>query len=362
MNTRHDNLFSWSEDTLERVTQCPVCRNSERLLLHNGLTDRLFGTPGIWTLYRCVTCSSAYMDPRPTLSSISVAYSSYHTHKAPDDSIPPTGHIKKLKLLLKNSYLNNTYGTRFRPSHQILGWIALLLPQKRHLDEQMRHLPQNLNNGTLLDIGCGNGDFLRNAHQLGWNTYGIDPDPKAVDVAKNTGGIVREGGLPNTDLPSEHFDIVTMSHVIEHLHDPAAAMKEAFRLVKPGGQIWLATPNLESSGHALFGPHWRGLEPPRHLVLFTRSSLTLLLESAGFSSIQYKPCVPTATWFYQSSFCISQGGNPNNNDEKRIMPLRLRWAAKLANLRAMTISSNCEVLMVMAQRGADPMPIKHCRD
>jgi SAM-dependent methyltransferase len=84
--------------------------------------------------------------------------------------------------------------------------------------------------------------------------------------------------------PADSFDAVTLSHVIEHLHDPVESLAACLRLLKPGGQIWVATPNVEGLGHRRFGRDWFGLDPPRHLVIFTRRALDRALRSAGFES------------------------------------------------------------------------------
>ncbi len=78
----------------------------------------------------------------------------------------------------------------------------------------------------VLDVGCGNGEFLKRAKGLGWEVYGLDFDPKAVTAAQASGIHATVGDLESARYPSEHFDAVTMSHVIEHLHDPVEALRE----------------------------------------------------------------------------------------------------------------------------------------
>jgi SAM-dependent methyltransferase len=142
---------------------------------------------------------------------------------------------------------------------------------------------------------------------------------------------------------------VTLSHVIEHVHDPLAALREAFRVLKPGGHIWLATPNIGSLGHARFGADWRGLEPPRHLVLFNNNSLQKALDDAGFIDIEHKVCPAQAAWFYQSSLRISRCQDPYDSSASSL-PLTLRLAARIADLRAAANTSCCETIVMMAKR------------
>ncbi len=142
--------------------------------------------------------------------------------------------------------------------------------------------------GRLLDIGCGNGSFLDLAKNAGWEVEGVDPDPVSVDLAIKRGLNVRPGGIEAfADMP-ESFDVITMSHVIEHVHDPYTTLQWAYHLLKPGGFLWLSTPNIRSFGHEYYGYNWRGLEPPRHLVLFNWDAMHHLLEEIGFKPIQNK--------------------------------------------------------------------------
>lgn len=99
---------------------------------------------------------------------------------------------------------------------------------------------------------------------------------------------VSVGGIDALDAVNERYDVITLSHVIEHVGDPNDALLRLQGALKPGGRLWLETPNLGSLGYRLFGRNWRGLEPPRHLVLFNPRSLRESLARAGFCDVHQR--------------------------------------------------------------------------
>jgi SAM-dependent methyltransferase len=199
------------------------------------------------------------------------------------------------------------------------------------------------------DIGCGNGEFLRKAQELGWEAWGTDADEKALEIAKQTGAKVVHGNLPDTGLTSEFFDFVTMSHVIEHVHEPFAALTEVFRVLKPGGTLWLATPNLNSLGQKRFRSDWLPLDTPRHLALFTPSSIGMLLAKSGFTNIRYNPCAPHAVSIYQSSMRISRNQNPYDPNGD-IPNLKMRLIAMADDVKSLLNHGVNEFIITTASR------------
>jgi SAM-dependent methyltransferase len=92
------------------------------------------------------------------------------------------------------------------------------------------------------------------------------------------------GTLPHFDLEPESFDVITMWHSLEHVHEPAPLLREARRLLAPGGKIVIAVPNIDSLAFRWFGQDWFGLELPRHLTHFTPTSLLQMLQRCGFAT------------------------------------------------------------------------------
>lgn len=150
--------------------------------------------------------------------------------------------------------------------------------------------------GALLDVGCADGLFLSLAVSRGWDTTGIDISQELASQASNNFGIkVHCGTLFSANFESESFDVVTLIHNLEHSPDPRSIVAEVNRILKPGGYIYIAVPNLDERTRrvisALLLPQntrhrllkiASGICPPDHLCTFSTSSLNRLLEETGF--------------------------------------------------------------------------------
>jgi SAM-dependent methyltransferase len=223
------------------------------------------------------------------------------------------------------------------------------MPQKKQrIDNRFRHIPR-ITGGqkTLLDLGCGDGGFLSRAQDCGWDVTGIDIDAKAVHNAIQNGVNAIEGGIEIYEGQKNIFDAITLSHVIEHVCNPVELLKSCHTLLKPGGQLWLQTPNIDSFGHKLFHKNWRGLESPRHLVLFNRKSLTLALRKAGFSKIRNISYSDATIFMYKASFAMRQGESPYSSIKT---PNAILLRAKMAGILNKLLSSRQEFLTVVATK------------
>jgi len=310
INNSEKLSHTWPKNGTERVEICPVCSSKERSKVYDSLTDKVFFcAPGEWELYRCKSCGSGYLDPRPTPETISIAYSNYFTHQY--DDISGMGYFRRLLFSLANGYRNKKYGTKLKPSNALGYWLALLLPsQQAILDASMRHLPHPKTGQRLLDVGCGSGKFLMRAKEAGWDVTGVDPDPKAVDAARMRGLDVYRGNIDVVSEMQESFDRITLSHVIEHVHDPIKMLQSCNNLLKPGGWLWIDTPNFISLGFNEYGRNWLHLDPPRHLVLFTPNALKKALEATGFSNIEDEQWRPIYLEAAIASEKIAHGKDP----------------------------------------------------
>lgn len=342
---------AWPEEELEHLGKCPVCSSRERDRLYADLTDTVFRcAPGKWTLWKCRRCGCGYLDPRPDERSIWMAYANYFTHE-PVVGKTWTGlrrFLHALRVVATNDYLNNRYGHDLRPVLPIGRWIGRLNPHHGWpADFSIRHLPAPAAAGEkLLDVGCGNGGFLAVADRLGYDAVGLEPDEAAVNAAKSKGGNVIQGSLPSPALRHGSFAQVTMSHVLEHLRDPLAALREIHALLRPGGRVWLTTPNIDSTLSQAFRRHWRGLEPPRHLVLFTPNALKKTLQTVGFADAEILPPGP-ADWFALVSFGLMTGHEPQR---VRDLPSEWRDVARRADKAALKDVTQGETITMVGYK------------
>lgn len=339
---------SWPDEDLERLGRCPVCATEERRLLFADLWDNAFRVaPGLWTLWRCEGCESGYLDPRPTPASIGRAYGRYYTHEQPWVSPPPASTLQKLRAALANGYRNRRYGTARQPALAAGHVLARLFPPlARPSDLAFRFLERRPRDGPrprLLDIGCGAGAFLATAAEAGWDASGLDFDSKAVEGARGRGLDVRLGGLETVADRRDRYDAITLSHVIEHLHDPVAALATICSILKPGGRLVIETPNIDAIGRSLYGPNWRGLEPPRHLVIFNRRGLARTLARSGFEAIRFKRDKPELRGLGLQSARMAAGLDPETPAPGIKEPPRWqRLRSALSRSRAEFLIVTCE--------------------
>lgn len=319
-------IKEWPAEDLERVSICPVCGSADRKLLHVDLTDRVFCiADGKWSLYRCSSCDSGYLDPRPVSASLARAYAGYYTHDAEDRPlVRRKGYLRSFLHDLVNGYQNHRYRVKRSPVRKSGRWLLRLMPSLRAgADAECRHLPRlPPGGGRLLDIGCGNGGFLALAKQAGWEVEGIDFDPVAAETARGRGLDVRCGDYELLDEKLERYDVITLCHVIEHVQDPRHLLQRIYASLKPGGLLWLDTPNLRSLGALRFGPAWRDLDPPRHLVLFNPKSLRQCLRQAGFYSLRQHWRGMAVFDVFSASEAIERGGAALGASHQGKPPLR----------------------------------------
>jgi len=139
------------------------------------------------------------------------------------------------------------------------------------------------NNGKILDIGCADGDFLKEAQKQGFEPAGIEITECFAARARERGINILCNDVLQADLPGETFDIITMWDTIEHLYQPLETVQKAYVLLKNGGVLFIFTPNIEGMSAFLFGKDWQNIHPEGHLLLFSPKTLEALVEKTGLT-------------------------------------------------------------------------------
>ena len=295
---------------------CAVCYlcGARGEILYERLEDRLFGVAGSWNSMRCPNpdCSLVWLDPMPLEEDIGKLYLTYLTHTT--GSVFPQTHFPSFRQKLGNALLATAFGYAFHQQPYWLSLLGKLALRSRLLRERAGSSVSWLQASwgkRLMDVGCGNGEFLARMRSLGWDGVGVEPDPQAAQIGREKYGLsIHSGTLEQAALASESFDVVTMAHVIEHLRNPISTLETAKRILRSGGRIIIHTPNLASLGHRWFRAHWRGLEPPRHLFLFSPQALQKIAETAGFKVLELKTLFMNSIW--QLSCASKNGCNPRS--------------------------------------------------
>lgn len=160
-----------------------------------------------------------------------------------------------------------------------------VLTFERHLKPlEKLHAPP----GRLLDVGAYTGVFVEIAAKHGWEATGVEPSHWAVEQARAQGLNMIEGTLATSGLAEASIDVVTMWDVIEHLTDPLAEVRQAYRLLKPGGLLVVHTMDIDSLFARLLGGRWPWLME-MHVYYFSRRTLAALLAKAGLRVIRVEP-------------------------------------------------------------------------
>jgi 2-polyprenyl-3-methyl-5-hydroxy-6-metoxy-1,4-benzoquinol methylase len=221
------------------------------------------------TLVRCLVCGLVYLNPRPRQDVIGEFYTSdYYAHSN------MRSRQRRLRAKLRNRFLDGLGGYGASPDKKMIGWLA-----PRGLVDVI--IPGN-SRGKLLDVGCGDGERAYWYQERGFQAYGVETSERAVTSARELGVSVTLGTLSASHYPDAFFNVVVMAHVLEHTHSPREYLDESFRILKPGGILAVAVPNIASHSARIFKANWSFLMLPLHLYHFTPNSLSVYLQRSGF--------------------------------------------------------------------------------
>src|SRR6266704_1166900 len=313
------------EIQVKEVKSCHICR-APGDLRYSEMRDKLFGAPGVWSINYCPACDFCWLDPQPIYDDIRKIYQVYYTHKPTTNG---RSGLSSLKHRVEDELLRADFGYDKLPGgrhlHLIGKLLGKLMPMAREIAGSSVMWLNAQTRGKLLDVGCGNGRFRATMEKLGWEVAGVEPDPNSARIAREQLKLpVITSTLEEASFAPDSFDCITAHQAIEHMFDPIGFLAESFRVLRPGGRLVVTTPNISGFGHLIFRRCWRGLEPPRHLHLFSTRALGICVERVGYE-IETLRTTARSTWeiWYASRLICRDGKIPSSFPDK--LDVRLRF-------------------------------------
>jgi 2-polyprenyl-3-methyl-5-hydroxy-6-metoxy-1,4-benzoquinol methylase len=181
-------------------------------------------------------------------------------------------------------------------------------------------------------VGSGTGYFAAEMKNAGWLVTGLEPDDEARRMAAEIHGIQPDPVQELFDLPQNSFDMITLWHVLEHVHELKRYIKQFRDLLKENGKLFVAVPNYESHDAKVYKEYWAAYDVPRHLYHFTPNSMKQLMETAGLKVVSIKPM-----WF--DSFYVSLLSSKYKNGSTN-WPGAL-WTGLRSNMKAIANVRKC---------------------
>ena len=246
-----------SKPYLIHYEECPVCKSSK---LQSQLTAIDYTVSGKnFEIWECLSCNLRFTQNIPVEEEIGAFYESeeYISH-----SNTSQGIINRLYQWVRN--------------------YTLKLKRK-----QVQKI-SGLQTGTLLDLGCGTGEFLATMKNAGWQTLGLEPDPGARKMAAERWQLTVDDSPKLYDLPESTYDVITMWHVLEHVHRLHDYLDTLNRILKDTGTLMVAVPNYQSRDAGHYGEYWAAYDVPRHLYHFAPTTMAMLMEAHGFQVVEKK--------------------------------------------------------------------------
>jgi 2-polyprenyl-3-methyl-5-hydroxy-6-metoxy-1,4-benzoquinol methylase len=198
-------------------------------------------------------------------------------------------HLVYVNPIEKESKINEVYSQRKSIDAAVIQESRLCAAKS-----QLELIKKYRDGARLLDIGCGEGFFLFNAFKAGYITKGIELSQDAAAYAIREFGLdIEAKPFEEQRLPENHFDVVTLWQVLEHVPYPLTVLKEVRRILKPDGLLVVSTPNIEGIPAKILGKRWWNIRRI-HTNQFTTRTLMSILGNAGFrniSSASYKECI-----------------------------------------------------------------------
>jgi ubiquinone/menaquinone biosynthesis C-methylase UbiE len=243
-------------EQLNTINACPVCEHAE-FESFIDLKDWMI-TKEEFTIVKCSSCGFHFTNPIPAETTIGNYYKSeeYVSHSSSNKGI-----INRVYSIVRNYTLK----------------------------QKVKLLSSYTNGNSLLDIGAGTGHFLNLAQTQGYEIQGLEPDEDARSFANQQFNLSLEKLDTLTSISSDSKDLITMWHVLEHVYHLKRDLSEIVRVLKTGGYLFIAVPNMDSWDAKFYKSYWAAYDVPRHLYHFQEDSIELLLNSFGMKCVEVLP-------------------------------------------------------------------------
>ncbi|HKP31455.1 MAG TPA: class I SAM-dependent methyltransferase [Chitinophagaceae bacterium] len=287
---------------------CPICFSKE-IVYALTANDHFFSKEN-FEIWECRNCTGRFTQNIPASSAIGKYYNStqYISHSDTQEGI-----------------INKLY-------HRVR---TITLRQKQKLIEKINLTKK----GKLLEIGAGTGLFANYMQKAGWDVIALEPDEVARKKAEDLGIQVQNlSELP--DLQPEFFDVITLWHVLEHVHELHNYIDQFKKILKPGGNLIIAVPNFISADAKHYGTFWAAYDVPRHLYHFNPDAMKLLMHTHGFEVIKTYP-----QWF--DSFYVSLLSEKYKSGKASL--IKGGFSGLLSNLKASGNRNKCSSLIYQIQ-------------
>ncbi len=239
----------------------------------------------VWTLAKCNVCDLIFLNPRPSAQSLGQHYpGDYYAYLATPVRAPATVKQRVRQFLRRHRGLFTALqhtplaGRLQDPVTRVVGWMPP---------------------GRVLDVGCGSGEALNELADLGWETWGVEIDPKATARAAHCGHRVWTGSLEDCDVPESSVDVVRMVHVLEHVPSPTETLTAIRRVLRPGGRLIIEVPNIAHVLSAAFRDNSWSVDLPRHFYHFSPETLRKVVQFVGLQ-VQHVETVGNPRYLVQS--------------------------------------------------------------
>lgn len=264
---------------IEKVS-CPLCDSDDYYVVIAAAKELYNNMDKYFDVVKCRRCEMAWTNPRPTASTIEYFYPDSAGYFSPSTKV--THPVEKGAnamaefLVSELGYPEDVFSGKSSFFH----FTKLLLRRRAKLT----HIPEWVEGGVLLDIGCSWGRYLSGMRELGWEVHGVELNQASVSFAQNKLCLnnVKQGLIDNVELPKKSYDVIHGSMVLEHFHDPLKALMNMRQALKENGQLILSVPDFSGLEFRVFGRYCYALQVPQHLNHFSPDTIKKILDKAGF--------------------------------------------------------------------------------